>query len=194
MRARIRFLLLFLARSEVRELRFRTVRLTGKVTEADMNELRRMVRSKMYWPKFLLANWYGIALLAIVLWATIAGAAGATKPNWKAVGIIWLVLGVIFAWSFYRARTTSRREFSRLNAGLADWITIANEGITFDGPNGAKSFQPWGSFRSWRPGQRVFLVDRSQDGFVILPVADLSDVQRQSLRQLLDCQFPTLPT
>src|SRR5437868_8530463 len=162
------------------------MQLKGKIAQADLNEVRKIVRSKMYWPKFVLANWYGIALLALVVWATIAGLLGAMKPNWRAVGIIWLVIGAIFTWSFYRARTGSTREFSQLNAGLPDWITMANDGITFDGPDGAKSFQPWGSFKSWRAGQRVFLIDRSQEGFVILPVADLSDVQRQTLRQLLD--------
>lgn len=32
---------------------------SGKLTEADLNDVRRMLRSKMYWPKLLAKNWYG---------------------------------------------------------------------------------------------------------------------------------------
>ena len=168
------------------------MQLAGKITEDDLNEVRKMVRSKMYWPKFILVNWYGIVLLGFVLWATISGAVGSTKPNWLAVGIIWLVIAAISGWAFYRGKSVSRREYTQLNAGLADWVTFGSDGLTFDGPSGAKSFQPWGTFKGWRSGQRVFLLDRLQEGFVILPVADISEPQRQTLRQLLDSHFPPI--
>ena len=98
------------------------MQLSGKLAEADLDDLQ--VRSKMYWPKFILAD----------------------------------------------------------------------DGVKCNGPNGAMGFHPWRNFSRWREGKRVVLIDQSQGGgFVILPVADLSEIERESIRGILKAHLPPLP-
>jgi len=162
------------------------MKVAGELTETDLKEVRKIMRSKWYWAKFILANWYGLALMLAVLWATVAGVTGTTKPNWRAIGIIWAVIAVVIAWSIYRTKTATERELSRLNSTLPDSIALTSDGLWFEGPNGASEFQPWRNFSRWREGQRVAILYRSEGtGFVILPVADLPGGELQSLRDLL---------
>jgi membrane protein DedA with SNARE-associated domain len=85
------------------------MQLRGKLAEADLDEWQRMVRSKMYWPKFILINWYGIGLICVALAATITGFLGYTKPNWQALGVIWLVITLIIGW----AVSSTKRQTAR---------------------------------------------------------------------------------
>lgn len=165
---------------------------TGKLTQLDVREVQKIARSKWYWPKFLLSNWYGIALLAAITWGTIAGLLGQIKPNWPAFGIIWAVIAVIFGWSFYRTKRGQTKGLTELNATLPDRISLTNEGVKSDGPNGATSFLPWTSFEGWREGQRVLLIDQTgTKRFVILPITGLPDLDRQQLRGFLRSQIPS---
>ena len=161
------------------------MRFGGKITQEDLVDIRRIVRSKMYWPKLILANWYGVLLLCAVVWGTIEGLLGNTHLNWAAVIVIWGVISTIFGWSFYRVHKSERRDFQQLNAGLPDWLAIEEQGIKSDGPNGASGFRPWSNFKGWREGRRVILLDLTNDGFVILPVAEQSETERNSTRRLL---------
>jgi hypothetical protein len=166
------------------------MQIPGKITEADLKDVRKMARSKMYWLKFVLANWYGLAILCILIWATFGALIGDIKPNWRALGTIWLVIAAFFAFLYYRTKTAMKREFNDLNERLPDRISLATDGIHLDGPHGATGFQPWRNFKGWREGQRIFLIDQSQGGFFILPVAAFPPVQRETLRQMLDGQIP----
>lgn len=162
------------------------MQISGKLTEADLNDVRKTTRSKTYWLKLLLGNWYGIALLLIVVWATISGLLGQTNPNWRAVALIWALLAGIVLWAVYRTKRARAREFKQLNATLPDQVSLTNDGVKWDGPNGATGFLPWRNFKGWRQGRRVVLVDeREGNRFVILPVAQLSEVERLPIRQLL---------
>ena len=82
------------------------------------------------------------------------------------------------------------REFTHFNATQPDWITVSNEGLKFDGPSGATGFQPWTNFKRWREHGRVLVLEQSLGRrFVILPIGELSDVERQPLRELLRSQL-----
>jgi hypothetical protein len=96
----------------------------GKLTEADLEDVRRIVRSKWYWPKLLASNWYGVLLLSAVIWATVAGLLGKTHANWRAVGILWVVILGIFGWVFYTTKKGMAKEFSQLNTTLPDWVSL----------------------------------------------------------------------
>jgi len=164
---------------------------TGKVTEADLNDVRKMTLSKMYWPKLLLANWYGTALILMLVWATIAGLLGQINPNWRALAVIWGVVGAIVLWAVYRTKRAQARELTQLNATLADNISLTNDGVKWDGPNGATGFLPWRNFKGWRERGRVVLVDQCEGNrFVILPIAQLSEIERLPVRQFLQSHIP----
>jgi hypothetical protein len=166
---------------------------TGNVTEADLTDVRKLVRSRMYWPKQFLANWYGIGLLIAIAWATIAGFLGQTKPNWTAVAVIWAVVISIVWWAIYSTKRTRARELTQLNATLPDSITLANDGVKWEGPNGSTGFHPWRTFKGWRERRRVILIDKCDgNNFVILPVSQLSETERIPVRQLLQSHIPPI--
>ena len=168
------------------------MQLSGKLAEADLDDLQ--VRSKMYWPKFILMNWYGIGLICVALAATITGFLGYTKPNWQALGVIWLIITLIIGWAVSSTKRQTAREFTTLNTNLPEWLSLADDGVKCDGPNGAMGFHPWRNFSCWREGKRVVMIDQSTGGgFVILPVADLSEIERESIRGILKAHLPPLP-
>lgn len=161
------------------------VHLAGKITEQDLADVRSITRSKWYWPKLLAANWYGLGVLGIVLWATVAGLVGSIHPNWRGLGILWLVLLSLFGWAFFSTRRAMSKEFRNLNAALPDWITLADDGVQLDGPNGAKIFNPWSAFTGWREGKRVFLLETGGERFLILRLEDKPEIERESVKQFL---------
>jgi hypothetical protein len=164
---------------------------SSKLAEADLNEVGKMTRSKMYWVKLVVANWYGAALLLIAVWATISGLLGQTKPNWQAVAVIWVVAAGLVLWSVYWARRGRARQLVRLNATLPDQVDFTNEGVKWNGPDGATGFLPWRNFKGWREGRRVVLVDQREGSrAVILPVAQMSDMEREPIRQFLQSHIP----
>jgi YcxB-like protein len=162
------------------------MQIKGKLTEADVNDAQRLVRSKTYWLKLAAANWYGLLLLGAILWATVAGVAGASHPNWTGLAGVWVVIAGIVAWSLYRTKRTTAKEMAALDAERPDWIGLEHPGVTLHGPKGATAFQPWNSFTRWREGKRVLLLEMQAGRFIIVSVAELPEIERQSIRQLLD--------
>jgi hypothetical protein len=158
---------------------------SGKLTQPDLNDLRRMLRPKMYWPKLLLKNLYGLLLLCAVIWATVAGLIGATHPNWGAVGCIWLVIAGIVAWAFWSSKKSMAKEAAQLNATLPDTLIFESSGVKLKLSAGATAFHPWQSFCGWREGERVILLDKHDNTFLIVPVAAMSGIERDSFRQFL---------
>lgn len=151
-----------------------------------------MVQSSWYWPKLLLRNWYGVTLLGIIVFASIDAIVHGTKVNWRGLGIVWAVIAAIVAWSAYNSKRTIAKENAKLDATLPDWIILTSGGLEFDGPKGATAFQPWANYKAWREKGRVILLDRSEgSGFTMLPIAALSDGERQSLRAMLNSSIPT---
>jgi hypothetical protein len=167
---------------------------TGKLTESDLSDVRRLLRTRTYWPKILFANWYGLALVLILFWVTISSLFGrTTTTNWKAIGIMWLILGGIATWVVYNTKRSMAREFAQLNAALPDYLNLTLEGVKIDGPHGTSALLPWRSFKGWREGKQVFLLDQLEgNSVVILPVAQLSETDRVSLRQYLQSQIPSV--
>jgi hypothetical protein len=155
--------------------------------------VRKLTRSRTYWPKLFLANWYGIALLLTVAWATIAGFLGKTKPNWNAVAVIWAVVVGIVLWVIYSTKRAQTRELTQLNATLADRITLTNDGVKWEGANGSTGFHPWRNFKGWRERGRVVLIDQCEgNSFIMLPVSQLSEIERIPVRQFLQSHIPPI--
>jgi hypothetical protein len=146
------------------------MQISGALTEADLDDARR----------------YGILLLGVIVWVTVEALMGKTRPNWTGLGIVWLVIAAIVAWSFYRATKSSAKELAALKANRPDWISLEDSGVRMDGPNGATAFQPWSNFNGWREGTRALLLDMQGGGFILLSVAELPAMQRQSVQQFLD--------
>src|SRR5690349_19837783 len=128
------------------------MQLSGKLSEEDFTEARRLSRAKRHWLKAVAVNWYGILLLCAVAWSTAAGLTGATHPNWIGVAVLCAVLIGIIGLAFYRRKAVIGRQFSRVSAAVPDWITLLKDGVKLDGPGGATSFLPWSNFQGCREG------------------------------------------
>jgi hypothetical protein len=115
-------------------------RFTAKLTEPELDDVRRMGRSKTYWPKLLAKNWYGVGIICVMTWATISGLTGRTHPNWRGIAVIWLVLAGIVGWVFYSAKKSMAKGSARLNAALPDTLTIDNSGVKLEFPAGPPHF------------------------------------------------------
>ena len=163
------------------------LKLSGKLTAEDIDEIGRLARSKWYWPHLLFANLYSIFILGGLLWITVAGLVNGEKLNWRGIGAVWAIFVLLFAFLYFRTKQARRKEISAMAAALPDWITVAASGLHFDGPNGANSFQPWVSYKRWREGKRTVVVEyAAHTGFAMLPTSGLSESERQVLRGLLD--------
>jgi hypothetical protein len=95
------------------------------------------------------------------------------------------VIAGIIAWSFYSAKRSSAKEFSQLNATLPDSLNIDSTGVRLELPGGATAFHPWSTFKGWREGQRVIILDKQDRTFVMVPVGGISGIERESIRQFL---------
>ena len=168
------------------------MQIRGKLTPSELNEVHQLVRPKMYWPKLLFKNLYGILLLTAILWATVAAIFKNTHANWSAFAIVWSVIVAIFAWSFYSAKNSARKEFSQLSAALPDNVLLEEGGVRTDGPNGAMSFRPWQNFKAWRTGKRVMLLDLQSEAFIILPLE--SDAQAQLIQNFVASHLNSVET
>ena len=160
------------------------------MTESELDDVRKLVRSKWYWPKLLTANFYGLLLFLGILYATVEALLGHTHPNWNALGIIWIVIAGIIAWAFYRAKRSRAKESAHLNSTLPDWVKFETGGVHLELPNGAKAFHPWRNVKGYREGKSVVLIDLDGGTFIMVPVTELSEPERDSIRQFLNSQFP----
>ncbi len=163
------------------------IKLSGKLTAEDVEDVHRSIRSKWYWPGTILRSLPGVVFLGSFLWITMKGLVNGDKLNWRGVGVVWAVILLLFTVLYLRGRQARRKQTLTIATALPDWIKIAGDGLHFDGPNGASSFQPWVAYKRWREGGRTVVVEyAAHKGFAMLPVSGLSDTERQVLRGLLD--------
>jgi len=163
---------------------------TLKLTEADLSDVRKLTRAGSYWLNLSL---YGVGLIFVMLraWRLSLGFLARTPPNLQLVAIIWVVIVGGIPWTIYMVRRGWARELTQLNATRPDQMSLTNDGVKCDGPDGATALVPWRNFKAWREGRRVILVERREGNrFVILPVAQLSEIERLPIRQFLQSHIP----
>jgi hypothetical protein len=152
---------------------------TEKLTEADLKDVRRMVGKWRYRYRTFL---YGPILLLVFSIECIRR----PTPEW---GMVAAFVGVYFVgmvYSSYSRRRTFAQRLAKANAMRPDRIMLTDDGVQSEGPNGATSLVPWRSFRSWREGNRVILLEKSEGKhFLVLPIGQLSQMDRHSTRQFL---------
>lgn len=162
------------------------LRFRGKLSREDLDEARKLVSSKTRWPRILLRNWYLVLLVGALVWITISVFSGTPRPDRLATGLMWVAILALGSKVAYRVKTDKSRQLARLQVTRPDWITLTEDGMESCGPGRATAFDPWENFKSWREGRRVILVRRERVGrAVVLPIADLSDAARQSVREFL---------
>lgn len=95
-----------------------------------------------------------------------------------------MIFGIV-TWAFYSSKRAVVKETARLSATLPERMTLDQTGVKLELPAGVNAFHPWHSFNRWREGERVILLDKQDGTFLMLSVAELSALERQSIRQFL---------
>ena len=150
--------------------------LTGKVTEDEYQEFRKLTRAKLYWlrrlPGLMFAFWGSLFVLVVTLWVL----AEHRHPGVGMLAAVWLVfVGILYA-RWLVARRLRQAEFSRFNAALPDQVELTDGALVRNGPGDAGDSTLWAQFDHWREGRRIILVYTTPGRwFAVLPVARLSD-------------------
>jgi hypothetical protein len=163
------------------------MQLSGRITSQEVNEINKLVRSKWYWPKFLISNLYGIVLFGAILWATIAAFLSGKQD--RRLFFVWIVLFAIIGVAAIDTRISRKKGLRKFNESQPQTIRIDSTGVLTEGQGGSKSIHPWHAFRSWRSAGTVILLDLvGSDGFLILPLNALSTAERELLRGIIKQQ------
>lgn len=159
---------------------------TEKLTDADLKDVQRMIGRRAYNFK---AYIYAPALLVLFSLRYLRQ----SSPNWTMVAALVGIYCVSLLYSLYSRQQASSKQLEKINAMRPDRVSLTNDGWQAEGPHGASSFLPWSSFKTWREGKRVILLERTEGKQVhILPAGQLSEMDRLSVRQLLQSHVTPL--
>ncbi len=158
------------------------LKLSGKLKAENIDEIGRLARSRWYWPRLRFANFCGIFILGGLLWITVAGLVNGENLNWRGIGDVWAIFVLLFAFLYFRAKQTRKKETSAMAAALPDWITVSASGLHFDGPNGANSFRTNDGVKA----RGLWLSSTQLIEVAMLPISQLTEAERQILHGLLD--------
>ena len=156
-----------------------------KLTKADMREVRKMTRARTYWLTLLL---WGAAMISATVkgWTVTLSVLSRTPSEWRTAAALWRAAAALILWAVYNQSRIRSRQLVQMNATRPDQMNLTSDGIKCDGPNGATALVPWRTFKGWKEGRRVILVHRGEGiGFVILPIEQLFETERQTIRQFL---------
>jgi hypothetical protein len=157
---------------------------TEKLTDADLKDVQGMIGRGTYNFRVFL---YGPVLLVLFSLGYIR------RSNWTMVITLVVVYCVCLLYSLYSRQQASSKRLEKINAMRPDLISFTNDGLQAEGPHGAAWFLPWRSFKCWREGKRVILLERAEGKQIhILPVAQLSEMDRVSVRQFLQSHVTPL--
>ena len=166
------------------------IEVSGRLTEDDLDDAARLVRSRWYWPKLLLQNAHSFLLVGAFAWATVLGLLGRTSPNWWAMGVIWLVILATAVWSAISVRRERKADLARLNEMLPETMTLDYEGLMWR-RSGEQVRIPWGEVSGWHERGRVIALDGTGDQVLVFSVAGLAESQREDVRRFLRSIVPT---
>jgi hypothetical protein len=161
---------------------------SGKLNEVEVKEATRFIRPKGYQSRMTL-NYLRLVIYAGIVVFFLFESFVLHKhvpPEVIAVRLVFLVLIIGFVYC-----KGSRQAVANLDASLPDTLSLSSEGVRLNGPNGAQSFQPWVSYKGYREGKHVVVLDRKENSlYNVLPISGLQEGDRQNLRGLLQNYLP----
>lgn len=159
------------------------MQISGKPTTPEIREATRIMRSNLTWTRLLARQAYALVIAGIVVWQ-LAGAFTSSRPvNWHNVDLLLAVLAVLLVFSWMRIQRILGSSSARMTQDFPDTIRLESNGIQMSRISGANSFAPWNTFKSWRIGKQVVLLNYAEGKrYLILPVSSLSMPEQQSLQ------------
>jgi hypothetical protein len=114
----------------------------GKLNEADLADVRKLRRTKLYWAWVLLANKYPIVFGMIMLYAIYSGFEGWSTPDWPLTAAFFAVVIGVAAFALFKKRQSARETPKNVNEKLPERIDLIPEGVKLDGINGRNRTVP----------------------------------------------------
>jgi hypothetical protein len=122
---------------------------------------------------------YVISVFLIVVFAAIANA------KWHALLVVCLIFAGTVLFGLLMQRWRWHRAFKKTPFSRGDvTVEIDRQSIRFGGRAGEK-IHDWGEFWEIYESPRVFLFERSENGFLFLPKRRISATQIAELRRLI---------
>jgi hypothetical protein len=150
---------------------------TERLTEADLKDVEKMIGRRKYSFRVFL---YGPVLVVLFSLGYIR------ESNWTMVVTLVVVYCVCLLYSLFSRQQAFSKRLAKVNELRPDRVNLTTDGLQAEGPHGATSFLPWETFKSWREGKRVILLERNEGRQIhILPVGPLSETDRLPIRQFL---------
>ncbi len=157
-----------------------------EITPDELSQAIRLNRSKMYWPRVFLANWYASLLLIVIVWAEIARYVSGKPVQASAAGLV--LIPVFFLWLYwFRTQGAVRKAASELS-DTQGTASIDGKGISAYSSTGATSFVPWSQYSGWKEGQDVFTLTTGKT-FRVLAKRGLSEGEIEQLRSTFHAQI-----
>lgn len=151
-----------------------------QLTPAEIQEAIRLSRTKNFWFKFALGNWYLALICLFVVGADIDAAFHGRTPRWDATGVLFAIAAVVMcaSWFLWKGRMSAaiRNANSRVQM-----LSLDPDGVRSNLNSGSSTFVPWSNYTKWVEGATVSVLI-SRDGIVIIPV---DGSNRDTVRSLL---------
>lgn len=158
----------------------------GKLTEAEFTEFERMARSKGYWVNVFLFFVGG----PVCIWQSVSILLGSpTLRVWEVFILAYAGVIALLLFARYEQKRRRAEQLAGLNA-KGDRFVLTAEGVKRETFEGTAKLLPWESFKDWREGQQIMLLNTYASGAVILPIAQLSELEREPIREYLKSRIP----
>ncbi len=168
---------------------------SGKLNEVEVKEATRFIRPKGYQTRLILTYARLVVYAGVVFYVLFESFARHQRVPESVIVTRILLLVVLLGFFYFRYRKGSRQAVANLDASLPDTLSLSAEGVRLNGPNGAQGFQPWMSYKGYREGKHVVILDRKEQGlYNVLPISGLQEGDRHSLRGLLQNYLPAQGT
>jgi hypothetical protein len=129
------------------------------------DEAARMSRRWTYWPVFVVKNFYGIVLIALLLVGggyRLVTSLFAPTPDLPhaAVGLLLTAIPIaLFWWMRSRDIRTATEMLARINPLI---LTFDADGLHTLEKSGAQNFMPWAGYNAFREGKKVILLRETE--------------------------------
>src|ERR1051326_3862 len=101
------------------------MRIRGKVEQADVADVRKLILGKFYSMRLLIHPF--VLGILLICWTGLTVLRWLPR-SWGPIGMVPLAIVLYVVW-FYGLLRSSEKALKRLNATLPEWITVLPEGI-----------------------------------------------------------------
>jgi YcxB-like protein len=159
----------------------RSLNIRTEVTPDELTQALRLNRTRMYWPKLLLANWYASLLLIALVCAETSRVIEGKPIQPSSLGLLLIPLALLWLY-WYRSNAAIRTAATQMSDTQGS-ATIDPNGISASSSTGATSFIPWREYGGWKEGTDVFTLT-TEKSFRVFSKRGLNDIDLEQLRSL----------